>query len=411
MTFIEQFDNGMTLLGEPLEWLESAAFSMLLPAGCSQDPRDKPGLSNFVGEMVQRGCGDRDSRQFVETLERLGVDRAASVTMAHTVFNGALLADKLHETLALYADLVRRPSLPADQLDEGRQVCFQEIRSLEDDLAQKSLIELRRLRYADPYGRSCQGTMESVEAITIEDIQNQFQTSYRPNNTILSVAGKFDWDQLREEVAKQFGDWAQVDPPAITEVLPTERYVHIPFDSRQTHIAIAFPNVAYGHPDYYRARGAVGVLSDGMSSRLFTEVREKRGLCYTVYASCHTVKGDGSVLCYAGTTTERAQETLEVLLHELKRLSEGIEEAELSRMKAKIKSLLIMQQESSMSRSGSVAADWYHLGKVQTLDYVGRIIDELNCDQINTYLAENPARDFRIVTLGEKELELPVGIS
>ena len=182
-------------------------------------------------------------------------------------------------------------------------------------------------------------------------------------------------------------------------------------DSSQTHIAIAYPSVPYSDPQYYQARGAVGVLSDGMSSRLFDEVREKRGLCYTVHAHCHSFRDRGSVICYSGTTTERAQETLDVLIGEQTRLSEGIRQEELNRLKARIKSALIMQQESSAARSGSIAADWYYLKRVQTLEEIGRIIDDLSCDSINAYLAEHPPADFTIVTLGEKQLEIPLGIS
>jgi predicted Zn-dependent peptidase len=148
-----------------------------------------------------------------------------------------------------------------------------------------------------------------------------------------------------------------------------------------------------------------------MSSRLFTEVREKRGLCYSVYATMHTLRDRGSVLCYAGTSAERAQETLDVTVSELVRLVEGIREDELSRLKARIKSSLIMQQESSSSRSGAIARDWYHLGRVRTLDEVSRLLDALKCQSINTFLAANPPQDFTIVTLGPKPLEVPVGIS
>ncbi len=143
-----------------------------------------------------------------------------------------------------------------------------------------------------------------------------------------------------------------------------------------------------------------------MSSRLFTEVREKRGLCYTVYASYHTLLDRASVLCYAGTTAERAQETLDVTLGELERLAKGIEANELARLKARVKSSLVMQQESSSSRSSSIARDWYHLGRVRTLEEIGELVDALTCNSINGYLAAHPPRDFTIVTLGPRPLEV-----
>jgi len=117
------------------------------------------------------------------------------------------------------------------------------------------------------------------------------------------------------------------------------------------------------------------------------------------------------VLCYAGTSAERAQETLDVTLAELVRIAEGVEERELGRLKARIKSGLIMQQESSSSRSSAVARDWYHLGRVRTLDEVGALVDGLTRASINAYLQEHPPRGFTIVTLGPNRLEVPVGVS
>ncbi|MGA2058935.1 MAG: insulinase family protein, partial [Thermoguttaceae bacterium] len=173
---------------------------------------------------------------------------------------------------------------------------------------------------------------------------------------------------------------------------------------------IAYSSIPYRHPDYFQAWGAVGVLSGGMSARLFTEVRERRGLCYSVYATCHTLRHLGAVFCYAGTSADRAQETLNVTLGELVRLAEGIEDHELDRLKARIKSSLVMQQESSSARSSSVAFDWYHLGRARTLDEVEQLIDALSSRGINAYLKEHPPKDFTVVTLGQSQLEMPDGV-
>ena len=162
----------------------------------------------------------------------------------------------------------------------------------------------------------------------------------------------------------------------------------------------------YRDENYFQAWGTVGVLSGGSSARLFTEVRERRGLCYSVYAVCHTLRDRGAVFCYAGTSADRAQETLDVTVGELARLADGIENDELDRLKARMKSALIMQQESSAARSGAIARDWYHLGRARTLDEVGCLVDALTHRSINAYLADHPPGDFTIVTLGPHELEL-----
>jgi len=390
---------------QQMPWLESAAMSLLVPAGSQRDPKGLAGLAGFTAEMVQRGCGQYNSRQFVEQLDRLGAARSASVTNYHTRFSAAVPTDRLRETLALYRELVLAPLLPASQLDDSRMVAMQELLALEDDLAQKLLKVLRKRLYPDPYGRSTTGTMESVQAIQLENIQNHVKNFYVPDQAILSIAGKIDFNEVQNMVDELFGSWQGTVQQELTEHPPAEGHHHIEHDSSQTQIGIVFPSVPYSHPDYFLARSAIGVLSDGMSSRLFTEVREKRGLCYTVYAMCHTIKDYGCVLAYAGTTTERAQETLDVMLQEIRRLGEGIHDDELQRLKARIKTGLIMQQESSSSRSISMASDWHLLGRVRTLDELSTLLDEINSNSINDYLASNPPKQFKIVTLGQKALD------
>lgn len=322
-----------------------------------------------------------------------------------------MLADHLSDVLAIYADLVRSPHLPLDQLEDARQVCLHEIRSVDDDPAQKVMQLVRQHHYPDPLGNPSQGSRPSLEQIALSDIEAFFGRFYGPRGTILSVAGNIDWSRLKDHVGQLLGDWSASDPPPIEQRESGQRFLHVTHGSSQTHIGIAYPNVPYGHADYYRARGAIGVLSDGMSSRLFTEVRENRGLCYAVYAACHSLRDRGSVLCYAGTSTDRAQETLDVVMTELVRLADGIEAEELDRLKARIKSALIMQQESSPARSSSIAADWYFLNRVQSVHEIGRIVDRLTCDEINLYLRKNPPRDFTVVTIGAEKLEVPRAVS
>ena len=404
------FSNGLVLVAEPMRWLESAAFTLLVPAGCAYDPPDRCGLASFASEMSIRGAGPRDSRRLIEDLDNLGVDRSESVIDSHIRYSGATVAANLPETLAIYADILRGPRLPEDQLEAARLVMLQELRAVEDEPAQKVMIELQRRHYPEPWGRPSQGERAALESTTLADIRQFFARNFRPNGAILGVAGKIDWPRIEESVERLLGDWNAGPEPEIVERPTTVKQAHLTYESNQTQIGIAYPSVPYRDPAYFQAWGAVGVLSGGTSARLFTEVRERRGLCYNVYATYHTLRDRGGVFCYAGTSAERAQETLNVTLGELVRLAEGVQAQELRRLKARIKSALIMQQESSSSRSSSIARDWYHLGRVRTLDEVGRLADELTCESINAYLAEHPPGDFTIVTLGPRELEVPGGV-
>ena len=405
------YENGLVLVAEPMKSLESAAFSFLIPAGCVQEPPDRAGLAAFTCEMALRGAGHRDSRQFIADLENLGVERGESVSVNYTSFGGATLSKNVWPALEIFADLLRRPQLPADQLEAGRAVVVQEVRAIDDEPAQKVMIELRRRQYPDPWGRSSHGELSALRSIAIDEIRDFQARTYAPNGTILGVAGRIDWSRLKDEVGRLFGDWRPTRLALPPEKPGPPRREHLPHESNQTQIGVAYKSVPYRDPDFYQASGAIGVLSGGMSSRLFTEVREKRGLCYTVYATHHSLRDRACVLCYAGTSAERAQETLDVLLAELARLSQGIQAEELNRLKARVKSSLIMQQESSASRASSIARDWFHLGRVRTLAEVGALVDALTCQSINAYLAAHPPGDFTIVTLGSKPLEVPLGVS
>ncbi len=403
--------NGMILVGEPNSTVQSAAITLLVPSGYTTDPANRLGLSSLVCDMVLRGAGSRDSRALINDLEILGVERGESVGASQISFSAATLSENLDEALSIYADIIRRPHLPADQIEAGQQVCLQEINGINDEPAQRLMVELRNRTYPQPWGRSSHGTEEGVSASTDEDVQSHWAKYFRPNTAILGVAGDFQWPQLIERIETLFGDWKANDVPAIAETQPQSSEAHTHHDGNQCHIGIAYPTVPYRDPDYMRAWAAVGVLSGGMSSRLFTEVREKRGLCYTVSASLQTQLDRARVLCYAGTSSERAQETLDVTFAELLRLREGVLAEELTRLKARIKSGLIMQQESTSARSGAIAREWYHLGRVRTLEEVGRMVDELTSTMINEYLEQHPPQDFTFATLGPTPLELPREVS
>jgi predicted Zn-dependent peptidase len=405
---VHSFPNGLVLAAEIAPEAESAAFTLLTPCGYSVDPADRLGLGNLLCDLAFRGAGSRDSRALVNDLETLGVERGESVASAHTSFSAATLAASLDDALGIFADVVLRPHLPEnEQFEAARQVCLQEIAGVEDEPSQKLMDTLRRRAYPEPWGRSGQGDEAGVTAATPADVRDHWSRNFRPNGAILGVAGRVDWQRLVHRIGELFGAWKRVDVPEALETPPANGSPHTHFDGNQCHIGISFPSVPYRDPKYLHAWAAVGVLSDGMSSRLFTEVREKRGLCYTVSASLQTQLARARVLCYAGTTSERAQETLDVTYAELVRLGQGIEQGELDRLKARIKSGLIMQQESTAARSGAIARDWYHLGRVRELQELGDEIDALTAATINAFLAEHPPAEFTFATLGPQPLTIP----
>ena len=397
--------NGLQVIVERMPAVQSAAFTLLVPAGSSNDRPQQNGTASILTEMICRGAGDRDTRALSSALDNLGAQRSEGAGVVHMSFSGATIADKLADVLNIYGDIILRPQLPECEFDAARASVAQTLTAMEDEPRQKMLLELRKRCYDAPYGLPTDGSLADLERIDHATVQSHYENCFRPDGAILGVAGNVDANVVMDTVESVFGNWS--DKPA-TEIVCTARTggkEHITHESTQTHIGISYDSVPYRHEDYYNAWAAVSLLSGGMSSRLFTEVREKRGLCYAISASLNTMREHGRVLCYAGTTNERAQETLDVTVQELTRLAEGIEVKELERCCARAISGLIMQQESTIARAGSVARDWYHLGRVQTLSEVSDRVDSLTVDSVLEHVRAYPARDFTVVTLGPEKLD------
>jgi len=408
---ISTLDNGLVLVVEPMADVQSAAFSLLVPSGSVFDPPGQCGSASVLCELIMRGAGELDSKQLSSALDNLGVQRHESVGGGHITFTGATLADNLPKALQLYGDVLQRPHLPDDQFAAARLGVEQSLRAMQDEPRQKIVLELRRRCFDAPWGLPSEGSLEELPHLTPKSVRAHYQRCFRPNGTILGVAGKVDPKQVRDAVQRIFGAWPRKPEPTFETSPGGPPRDHIPYESTQTHIALAYPTVPYRDPEYYHAWAAVSVLSGGMSSRLFTEVREKRGLCYAVNASLTSLKDDARVLCYAGTTTERAQETLDVTLREILRLGDGIADDELERCRARAKSSLVMQQESTLARSSSIARDWYHLGRVTTLSEVRDRIDALTSESVVEHVRKHPPRDFTILTIGEAPLEVTCEVS
>jgi len=404
------FDSGLVLLAEPMPNVRSAAFCFAIPAGAAYSPRERQGLGYLTFEMMHRGAGDRDRRQFLLDLDNLGVQRRNRLGDAGAFLAGATIDESLPQALEIYVDMILRPMLLADQIEASRQNALQEIRAVEDDPSHKASEELGRLAFPFPWGEPTHGDIQGVSAIEIEDVRRFHGNMFRAEGSVLAVAGRFDWEELVGHVERLLGEWPAGQETGLTETQPERHYSHLDHDSHQTQIAIAYPTVPYMGEGYFEAWGASMVLGGGPSSRLFTEVRERRGLCYGVGTSYQTVWNYGGSACYAGTMAERAQETLDVMIDEIRRMPEGIDADELQRVKAGAKSSLVMQQESSISRARSLAGDWFMRGEISTIDWLIDQVDNLTAERITAHLRENPPRDFVFVTVGNEPLEVPNGV-
>jgi predicted Zn-dependent peptidase len=403
----KQLPNGMWLIGEPIASAQSLAMSMLFPAGTTQESPDRLGAATMLAEMICRGAGGLDARAHSEALDQLGVDRGAGVQSEHMRLGATMIGSKIDQALPLLMDMVRRPHLDATALEPTRDLCLQAIDALADEPQQRALLELRSQHYPHPLGRSPLGRREDIEAMSLDDVKNFWQYAMVPSQAILSFAGCFDWQKLCDHVVELLGDWAG-DPQTPEATTTAQRgYHHIEAQTTQMHIALAYDAVAEPDENSMLQRAACSVLSGGMSGRLFTEVREKRGLCYAVMAAYAGRKEQGTMLSYAGTTTPRAQETLDVLVGELHRVCQGIERDEFDRAIVGMKSRLVMQGESTAARATAIGDDQYILGAARSLDELAAKVDAITLDNLNEFVAANQPGAMTIVTIGPQPLEAP----
>ncbi len=407
-----EYPNGLVLVAKAMPGVQSASFTLLIPAGAAYEAAEGMdsggGAAAMTCEWLMRGSGDRDSRELLDALDDLGVSHSEGAQTLHTSFAAATLGANLIPALEIFADVVLRPRFDDEEIEPIRSLCLQNLRSLEDDPGSKVIYELRRRHFPAPWGRPSPGTPEDVARISPDTLRAFHRTAYRPNGAILGVAGAIDWPRIRDAVGELFGGWESRPDPKFVERPAGPKLDHITRETQQIQIAMAAPAATVAGPDYYRARAAVAILGGYSSARLFTEVREKRGLCYSVYASYEGQRDRGAMLSYAGTSTERAQETLDVMLAEFARLAEGgVDLEELDTMRAGLKSSLIMAQESSMSRSNALASDWYFLGRVRSLDEISAELDALTPQSVSDYARTllKPG-ELTILTLGPTPLDV-----
>ena len=399
-----RLDNGLWLVAEPIADVQSLAMSFQIPAGVTSEPPGRQGVAALVAEMMCRGAGELDARAHSDALDRLGVQRGTGVETRQLRLSATMLSANAAEALPLLTDMVRRPHLADGAMAPSRDLALQTLAALEDEPQQKVFLRLKGRHYAEPFGRSPLGRQADLEAMAVDDVRAFARSALVPESAVLGFAGRFDWAELKGEVERLLGDWRGGSEEVPETEAPERGYVHEPARSAQVHIGLMYDALPMADARSVLCQAATAVLSGGMSGRLFTEVREKRGLCYAVYASYAGQKDRGAVLSYAGTSEPRAQETLDVLCREHRRLSEGIEADEFERAVVGMKSRLVMQGELTAARARAIAIDQDIHGRPRSLVELAAEVDGITLDGLKRFVAEHPAGAMTIVTIGPRAL-------
>ena len=390
--------------------VQSAAIRLLVPAGAIFEDIHNLGTSSVCSEMLMRGAGGLNSKEQADAFDRVGALRDINNSIRYSQVSASLIGHRINEALPLLIDIIRKPQMSIDSFGPACELAAQSIASIADDPQQRTALAARDRHLPAPYNRNTHGTIEGVRTLTHETLQNWWKTHAKPNGSVIAIAGDFDQQRVIDHIETLTSDWSgQMQQPS-TQSKPTRGYAHIEDDSNQVQIIIVHDGPCEGHDDAILEKLVISVLSGGMSGRLFTEVREKRGLCYAVSSSYRADKDRGVVSNYVGTTPERAQESLDVLMSEIERIGLGnITHEELTRAKTGFKSRLIFSGESTGARAGAIAADYLNLGRARTLDEIINKIDQVSLEMLNEYLRRRKIGTTTIQTLGPDALTPPSG--
>lgn len=407
-TRVHTFDNGLVLVTERVSGMQSAALRCMIPSGAVFEDIHNLGASSVCSEMLMRGAGELDSRQQADAFDRAGALRSIENGIRYMQLSVTTLGHRVDDALPLLMDIVRCPRMADESFAPAQELAMQGVASLADDPQHRAALAARERHLPAPYNRSTLGTAEGIASLTRDSLVSWWTHNTRPGGTVLSAAGDVDHDALVEKIGTACADWeGRVDMPSI-QGQPPRGYAHLDDDSSQVQILIVHDGPSQGHDDAHLEKLTIAVLSGGMSGRLFTEVREKRGLCYAVSSSYRADKDRGVVSNYVGTTPERAQESLDVLHNEIQRINAGdVTQDELSRSLTGLKSKLIFAGESTSARAGAIAADQINLGRVRSLEEIVDRLSSVTLDELNAYLRRRDLGQLTIQTLGPNALNAP----
>ncbi|MFI4915281.1 MAG: M16 family metallopeptidase [Phycisphaerales bacterium JB060] len=409
---IRELACGAVLLVEPMAGVKSCALSWTLLAGAAAEPESRLGVAGIAAEMAQRGAGGLTSREHADALDAAGVSRSLDTGVRTSRLSATFVGQDLDRALPLLADTIVRPNMDEGAFAPAKSLAIQELDALTDDPQEWVGVEAMARHLPPPLNRSTYGTRAGLEACTHADAVDFLKKGFVPRGSIIALAGDVDPLLAQETLNRALDGWAGKAAELMAGGAPERGNHHLDDDGAQVQIMVVRQAPRDGTPEAACERLATAVLSGGMSGRLFTEVREKRGLCYAVHAAYTPEREAGWVSAYVGTTPERASESLEVLRAELDRIATddgSPTEEEFERARVGLKSRIVFGGESTGARAGALANDYRKLARCRTLEERVAEIDAVTLDSLRAHLAGFDRGTPTVVTLGQSLSAQPTG--
>ena len=361
--------NGLTVAVDPLPGAESIAFGLYASVGSRSEPQRLSGLAHLVEHMVFKGAGGRDTRALAEVIEDVGGNLNAWTARDQTVFHGRALARDLPLVAELIADLVRAPHFDEDHLEREKQVILSELgESVDspDDVVHDHLFEAAFEGQA--IGRPVLGSEPTVCAASRQDCRDWLEQQFIPSRLVISASGKVEPTDVLKLAERLFGDMKKVEAPAIDPATFTGGVRNDRRSFEQAHWCLAFEGLPAGDPRNPALALFVQALGGGTSSRLFQELREERGLAYSIYSWNQAFGDTGIVGIGCAADRRQAAESVQLAREVLADAAESLSEAELNRARAQVEAGLLMGLETAQGRADQMARSIEVFGRILSLD-------------------------------------------
>ncbi len=375
---LHRLANGVRVVTEAMPGLHSASVGVWVTAGGRHERVDQNGIAHFLEHMAFKGTERRSPLDIAEAIENVGGYINAYTSREMTAYYARVLEGDVELALDVLSDIVLNPVFDPKEIEVERHVILQEIGQALDTPDDIIFDWLQEAAYPDqPMGRTILGPAERIEAFGRDDLAGFVADCYRPEAIIVSAAGAIDPDAVLKAVEATFGKLAQGGAPSPQPAAFGGGERRVVKDLEQAHVAFGFEMPGYQSPDIYAAQIFTTALGGGMSSRLFQEIREKRGLCYTIFAQAGAYADSGLMTIYAGTSGEEVSDLANLTFDELARAAEEMDQSEIDRARAQIKGGLLMGLESPSNRAERLArmvAIWGRVPEItETIDKIDAV--------------------------------------
>jgi predicted Zn-dependent peptidase len=380
---LTRLPNGLTIVSDSMTRVETASIGAYAHTGTRDEEAHENGVSHFLEHMAFKGTEKRDAQAIAREIEAVGGHLNAYTARETTAYYAKVLKEDLPLAADILGDILTHSSFAPDEVERERGVILQEIGQANDTPDDIIFDHFQDTAYAgQPMGRPTLGPASIIEKLPREALTGYMRRHYGPSRMVIAAAGAVDHDQLVDLTKKHFADLPSIDQHQAEPARYTGGEFREERDLDQVHLLLGFPGPAYGDPMHYPTMLLSTILGGGMSSRLFQEIRERRGLVYSVYSFHSPYRDAGLFTIYAGTGEEQAAELMPATLEELRRVQHDVTEEELARAKAQLRASVLMSLESTGSRCEQLARQLQVHGRLIPVEETKAKIAAVTVEQV-----------------------------